>query len=356
MKMDSSPIREATLPTHTVDTFRLPGDRSREIREYIVDGTFRLEDPPSGGSSHKVRTQVWFLEDLLVASSVAEKSGLYRPRELIERNPTSVVKIRMYRSGRSLLVDGDHQQVIGTDAIHFIDHDRPLRQISTDHDQMTLAVPYSAIGYDPSRHPTCVSFALNTAQGRLLQAGLESVFDEIGALSPSQAPALAKAISGLLRGVLQGCTDSIEDENIQQARIFALKRIIDQNLGDPDLGIGTLQKDFGASRATIYRDFAEDGGLQHYIHMRRLQRAFLLLSEAPKGRGAVQDVATRCGFLSLPHFSRSFRARFGVAPSDAIGRWRQIIEARRDEGHARSGDPAVLPELQAIRWSYDRFK
>lgn len=263
----------------------------------------------------------------------------------------------MYRSGRSLLVEGDHQQVIGTEAIHFIDHDRPLRQISTDHDQMTLAVPYDAIGYDPSRHPACVSIGLDTAQGRLLQAGLQFAFAEIGTLSPSQAPALARAVSGLLRGVLEGCTDSIEDDNIRQARIAVLKRIIDQNLGDPDLGIETLLTDVGASRATIYRDFAEDGGLQRYIHMRRLQRAFRLLSEAPPGRGAVQDVATRCGFLSLAHFSRSFRARFGVAPSDAIGRWSRATGARRGgEDHARAGGPTGSTEMDAIRWSYDRFK
>jgi AraC-like DNA-binding protein len=357
MKMDSSPIRAAVLPTHTIDTFRLPRARAREVREYIVDGTFRLEDPPSEGSDHRVRTQVWFLEGLLVASSAAEKSVLYRSRDLIDRNPTQVVKVRIYRSGRSLLVEGDRQEFIGTEAIHFIDQDRPLRQVSSDHDQVTLAVPYGLIGYDPSRQPACLSFGLDTAQGRLLQAGLQSVFAEIGTLSPSQAPALSKAISGLLRGVLEGSTDSIEDDSIQQARIAAMKRSIEQNLGDPDLGIETLLKDFGASRATIYRDFAEDGGLQHYIHMRRLQRAFLLLSEAPPGRGAVQDVATRCGFSSLAHFSRSFRARFGFAPSDVVGCWSQKAPPRRSgEIPAFAFTTAGSTEVEAIRWSYDRFK
>ena len=142
MKMDSSPIRAAVLPTHTIDTFRLPRDQAREIREYVVDGTFRLEDPPD----HRARTQVWFLEGLLVASSAAEKSVLYRSQDLIDRNPTEVVKVRMYRSGRSLLVEGDRQEFIGTEAIHFIDQDRPLRQVSSDHEQVTLAVPYGLIG------------------------------------------------------------------------------------------------------------------------------------------------------------------------------------------------------------------
>lgn len=355
--MDSSPIQAALLPTHAIDTFGLAGGRPREVREYIVAGTFRLEDPPTGPSNHKVKTQVWFLEDLLLATSAAEKSALYRPRDLIDRNPTSVVKVRMYRSGRSLLLEGDRQQVIGTEAIHFIDHDRPLRQIFTDLDQMTLAVPYKAIGYDPSRHPVCVSIGLKTPQGRLLQAGLQSVFADISTLSPSQAPALARAISGLLRGVLEGCTDSTEDDSVQQARVAAMKRRIDQNLGDPDLGIETLLKDFGASRATIYRDFAEDGGLQHYIHARRLQRALLLLSEAAPTRGLVQDVATRCGFLSLAHFSRSFRARFGFAPSDAIGSRSQATETpHRGQERPLTGDLARSTEMEAIRWSYDRFK
>jgi AraC-like DNA-binding protein len=36
----------------------------------------------------------------------------------------------------------------------------------------------------------------------------------------------------------------------------------------------------------------------------------------------IGDIAFRCGFGDLPHFTRSFRRRFGMTPSDARERER----------------------------------
>ena len=77
MKIDSSPIRAAALPTYTIDTFRLPGDQSRELWREIVDGTVELEGLTDTDHAHRVKTQVWFLEELLLARFAGETNVVH---------------------------------------------------------------------------------------------------------------------------------------------------------------------------------------------------------------------------------------------------------------------------------------
>ena len=348
--------RSATLATHMLDTLGMATERSRELWRHVVDGTFMLEGPFTSERGHRVKTQVWFLDDLLLAALKAEANVVHRTKDLIDRNPAPMVKVRVYRSGYSLLIHGDDQRTIGTGAIHFIDHDRAARQISTDHEQFTLSIPYHLIGYDPSVHPAVFSIGIETPRGRLLQAGLGMLLEEAQSLQQGEAAGLSAALSGLLQGICAGGTDSEADVTTRRARLAAMKTFIDKNLSDPDLGIDMLLKAFGASRATIYRDFADNGGLQHFILTRRLQRAYRILSEAFQSRGAVQDAADRTGFVTLAHFSRSFREQFGERPSDVLGQWHdrgERLQIADDDGADRSN--SFPGPVAALQWAYKRF-
>jgi AraC family transcriptional regulator len=50
-----------------------------------------------------------------------------------------------------------------------------------------------------------------------------------------------------------------------------------------------------------------------------MQRRLALALESLRGRMPLAEVARRCGFADHAHLTRSFRARFGVPPSAAIG-------------------------------------
>lgn len=82
--------------------------------------------------------------------------------------------------------------------------------------------------------------------------------------------------------------------------------------------MGSLCAAFGASRATIYRDFAADGGVERFIVRRRLDRAFRELASCPPDRGRVRRVAERWGFACPYHFSRAFRRQFDLWPSEVF--------------------------------------
>ncbi len=128
----------------------------------------------------------------------------------------------------------------------------------------------------------------------------------------------ADGFCGLLGGLLAGGINSVTDRQIAVSRAEAMRDYIERHLPDPQLGFDALAQAFHASRATIFRDFAEDGGVSHYIRRRRLERAFAGLARSEGHRGLIADVARTWGFASVHTFSRQFRGAFGIRPSDVV--------------------------------------
>ena len=104
-----------------------------------------------------------------------------------------------------------------------------------------------------------------------------------------------------------------------RTRKAAVRAYIEDHLNDPGLGVDQLCRAFAMSRRSVYRMFAGDGGVARYLTERRLARAYGELSAASPSRGLIYAVAERNGFVDQNHFSRLFRNKFHIAPSEAVG-------------------------------------
>src|SRR5690606_8530599 len=93
-------------------------------------------------------------------------------------------------------------------------------------------------------------------------------------------------------------------------------RVIEQRLLDPSLTVDAIAIDAGASRTTLYRAFADHGGVQRRIQTLRLDRARMALRRRVGRSPTVSEIAYRHGFASDAHFNRLFRARFGHSPGE----------------------------------------
>lgn len=96
----------------------------------------------------------------------------------------------------------------------------------------------------------------------------------------------------------------------------AAMAMIETNLANPRLSPRWLAGQLGCSRASLYRAFADDaGGVAQIIADLRYAEAWRRLAG---NRGArVADVAVACGLFDTVNFSRAFRQRFGITPTDA---------------------------------------
>ena len=105
----------------------------------------------------------------------------------------------------------------------------------------------------------------------------------------------------------------------QASRARAVHAYIEDHLHDPDLGVDQLCRRFAMSRRTLYRMFADHGGVARYLTERRLARAFDALKAASPTRGLIKAVALTYGFVDQDYFGRLFRKRFAIVPSEAVG-------------------------------------
>ncbi|RZU32167.1 AraC-like DNA-binding protein [Blastococcus saxobsidens] len=100
-------------------------------------------------------------------------------------------------------------------------------------------------------------------------------------------------------------------------RLLAAKEFIAARLGDADLCTDRVADALGVTARHLNRTFAAEGTtVAQYIQGRRLDAARVDLTARSMRAYRIADIATRWGFASQAHFTRSFRARFGCTPSE----------------------------------------
>lgn len=131
----------------------------------------------------------------------------------------------------------------------------------------------------------------------------------------------------------------IHESGVQEfgstAKILHFKRIcqlIDANLADPALSLNLVAEKYKVSSRYIQKLF-ESGGISfvNYVRMRRLDRCRCELGNPEYNHLSVSDICFRWGFNDAGHFSRTFRAAFGMTPRDY----------RRQQQESATGDKVV---------------
>lgn len=176
------------------------------------------------------------------------------------------------------------------------------------------------LGYDPSAPLPKIDFHANSAMGKLLHQELDRLFDPL--LSGRHAMKLSR-FERFISCVKLAIEGGLVEGDVRTRARAALKDLIcehiEKNLIDPSLSTTSLLKEFGVSRATLYRMFEPEGGVRNHIAVRRLYGAVHDLSIKPRVRGKIHEVSEKWHFSSDANFSRSVRRVFGTSPGALFG-------------------------------------
>lgn len=227
------------------------------------------------------------------------------------------IVLRILLRGTSKAVVADRPSLIRPGAVYLRDRSQSLYALHDDGETFSVSVPYAAIGYEPGLHAGLRAFDFETPIGRILRANIEALRTSVSSATPDEGRQLAEAFSAFLRTILSrdGKAD-VPRHRFEEARDVALRRYIEENLGDPSLSIERICRAVGISRSALQRTFAEDGGVGRFVLRRRLEEALLDLSRRRPERGVVAAVAERWAFHDAAHFSRAFKQRFGFRPGE----------------------------------------
>ena len=112
-----------------------------------------------------------------------------------------------------------------------------------------------------------------------------------------------------------------ESECVKDALIRRIRQFIDNNLFDPTLNNNRVAESQGISVRYLHKLFQDqEESIHEMILHKRLAAARELLLDDGDSRPTIESVAYHVGFSGGSHFSRAFKARYGVCPSNIVRR------------------------------------
>jgi len=155
-----------------------------------------------------------------------------------------------------------------------------------------------------------------------LLTGYLGMLKEADKLSKPELQRLAVThIHDLLASALGATQDAAilaEERGIRSARLRAIMFDVVKNLGRRELSITSVALRHRVTPRYIQKLFESEGTtFTEYVLEQRLIEADRILSDPRFADRTISDVAYKVGFGDLSYFSRVFRRRFTMTPSDA---------------------------------------
>ncbi|MGJ3647633.1 helix-turn-helix domain-containing protein [Sphingomonas sp. GlSt437] len=239
----------------------------------------------------------------------------------------------------NMMVDGSAHGVLGerqfhqvSGDVHFHDITQPSRHTSTRSLTYSLILPRSIALVAFNTVTDLHGMVISGPCADLLLAHARHCWEALPALDQACAVPLGLSFLNLLQVGVQSRrprSPSLTDR-ISRLRNRAIT-LIETRLNMP-LSSNDICEELKVSRKDLFVAFRSDGGVQSYIRTKRLDLARDALTDVERLE-PIGTIALRFGFSDASHFSRLFRARFGVPPRDYrawMARGDQRIETLAD--------------------------
>jgi AraC-like DNA-binding protein len=284
------------------------------------------------------KVDAWTLDSMAITSGRQSAACFVRTHEIAQADAHDGYLFVFLRDGSWSGDAAGVSLIAGPGELIVLDLTRPMTAETTDVDSVTVVVARNAIETAMPEPPAVHGHVLEGAAGRLLAEHLLSLVHHLPAIDEKAASAVIQATVSLIAA----CFASIGAQDAPRSAASVRHRArtyINQNLTSQDLSAETIGKKLAIGRSALYRAFAPFGGVQAYLRKRRLEAAHALLVD-PKESRSITEIAYAFHFVSIPHFSRAFRNRFGYSPRQARHGAGQRPKANLAMGG--NGDPAVL--------------
>lgn len=273
------------------------------------------------GEPFRAKVRLNRIHDLAFVDAVTGPCAGVRGRSRLRREPSEHLAVLMLRHGLERVEQGGMQATLRRGDVLICDTQQALSfdMPGAARKQMLLA-PRSAVeALTGASWPTEAVF-LSAAEPAtaLLTGHLETLLDSAAVMSPPAAHALRNATLYLVAAAADPAGSRLAADTVPDRLVASMKRWIDDHILDPQLCPAAVAAAHAISLRTAQRLFqGDDESLSTHIRRRRLMRARqALLSAAPIG-----EIAHRYGFYDAGHFTRVFKAEYGINPGAYRRNW-----------------------------------
>jgi AraC-like DNA-binding protein len=312
----NSNARNATL----IRTASVESPRRLEYWRDMISSTFVALDCDAPSKRDFFGTlETTALRDVQFSRVVSDGQHVVRSRRRIRQSPGDYFLISVQRQGIGFVSQEDRVAMLSAGDFALYDASQPYELNFQDtFEQLVLRVPRQYLSHriaSPERL-TAVAFRVSQGPAAIASNFMSYLYDRLDNLEAASLPAMHQALVDLLVAALSGnLTEGLPTANRLGMR-QRIRSFVDAHLCDSALDCGRIAAVHGISLRYLNKLFEDDElSLSEWIWSRRLEKARVAIECSPATGQSITQIAYAWGFKDPSHFSRAFKARYGVTPS-----------------------------------------
>jgi AraC-like DNA-binding protein len=245
-----------------------------------------------------------------------------RTPELISPHDNRHYKLSLQLDGTGFVAQDGRNAVLRPGDIAIYDTSRPYTiDFMDDVRCLVMAFPQDAFEVAPQLicRITAVRLAGDDGVGAVISPFMQHLAEHLEMLDGVSGERIVRSSLDLLTALVYAQIadgDAAAGES-RWAEMQACKHWIDDHLDDPELSAAAVARaQFMSVRYLQYLFHDEGLTVSGYIRTRRLEGCRLDLSDRALTTLSVSQIAERWGFTDASHFSKVFKAEFGVPPRE----------------------------------------
>jgi AraC family transcriptional activator of tynA and feaB len=186
--------------------------------------------------------------------------------------------------------------------------------------KLIFAIPRHALRSRLVKPEACMALRIpsSSAVGAVASNFLRTWAANVDQLGPQELTTIGESSLDLLSlAMATVCPGVNRQPRGQSLSLTQIKAYIEQHLSNPELNTAMIVEAVGLSPRYMNALFAKEAcSLMRYVLQRRLERCYQDIVNSEQHGLRISDIAFRWGFNDLSHFSRTFKLRFELSPSD----------------------------------------
>lgn len=307
-------IRTAPSPDSMAEALPLA-----EYRAAVGDAVVSLDVQAAAPSTFRGALCGQSSGDIHILGIAADAHSVHRTESLIRTKAQHYFKFTLVERGAGLIVQSGRETALGAGDMTFYDTDRPYSLICADDTRVSVVMfpkDLLALPADVTARLTATKLGADSPVGAIVRPFVASLSDQVQGLDSRTLRRMARGATDMISALIEDGIDMSRAPSAHDALVRRVLDFIDENLASPELSPPVIAAAHFISVRHLHALFSDQGTtVSTVIRNRRLERCYDQLIDPRSAERSVTAVALDNGFVDAAHFSRTFRAHYGVPPS-----------------------------------------